>query len=220
MPEGNVGVTIVRGLPIQGTLEVHTFINGVELSVDLEINGFVYKSPLTINLDAGSYTVTATYEDQVESDIVSISVGETTRKTFTFMPPPLAKGQLINVYFPEEAWPSTTIEGYYSIINVGGTTGTFRGTLKKIIPIQTDPFTLEPNESKRFDVSLNMGLGDLLFTLAVERMETAWVEDEKRTITIKSVIPIPSVPSWTKYVLIGLAIISSVGVGYAILKRK
>jgi len=82
--------------PGEGTLEVHAYVGNNEVIAEVEVNGTQYQTDvngLFINILPGTYVVTATYQDQTQTQTAIVLEGKTTRLDFTFQnvtttPPP------------------------------------------------------------------------------------------------------------------------------------
>jgi len=74
-----------------------------------------------------------------------------------------AQGALKNPSFPSKVGPNEDWTGTIDLINVGGSSGTFRF---RVDSKTTDSFTLEPGEGRRLKVR---GTGPASFTIYAER---------------------------------------------------
>jgi len=82
--------------PGQGTLEVHAVADSQEVTASVEVVGIgTFTTPFTQIMDPGTYTLTATYQDQpTETQTATVVAGQNTPITFQFAAPPTPSAPL------------------------------------------------------------------------------------------------------------------------------
>jgi hypothetical protein len=123
--------------------------------------------------------------------------------------PPAAKGQIVEVKFPEAAKPGETVEGSFKVKNVGKTEARFKGTVDDLA---AEEKTLAPGETLTVSVKFRMGYRDVTLTLKALRWDGEdWVVDDEKKVHI--LLSVPIVP-----VVVGTVIVGAL-VGAAALRR-
>lgn len=124
-------------------------------------------------------------------------------------PPPAAKGQIVEVKFPEAAKPLETVSGSFAVKNIGKTEAKFKGTVDDLA---AEEKTLAPGETLTVSVKFRMGYKDVALTLKALRWDGKdWVVDDEKKVNI--LLSVPIVP-----IVVGTVVVGAL-VGAAALRR-
>jgi hypothetical protein len=110
-----------------------------------------------------------------------------------------AKGQIVEVKFPEAAKPGETVEGSFKVKNVGKTEARFKGTVDDLA---AEEKTLAPGETLTISVRFRMGYRDVTLTLKALRWDGRnWILDDEKKVHI--LLSVPIVPIVVGMVAVG-----------------
>ena len=102
-------------------------------------------------------------------------------------PPPGAKGEIVDIWFPSEVLSNQQWYGWVEGKNIGAATGTFRF---RVDGQATEPSSLPPGGSMRTTIN---GVGPAEFTIYLERRTPAgWVTDDLRHVRITRATQAPT----------------------------